>query len=206
VPAAPAAAPDKAPAWKQFLGLANPGAACLVPAVALTYLLAFAAHRFALVHWAGGTLVPLAAALTGVGDPERLSWCCVFACFGIQVAAMEASIAYTAAAQPGGYDAFTPRRNPARADDALGARLHGAYANAAEDLGPLGLAVAAASLLEADRAYVASLATLHVVYRLLHWVFYAANVPPARSVAFIFGLATTALVFAAAVFGYRVDA
>ena len=64
---------------------------------------------------------------------------------------------------------------------------------------------AAASFLGADARYVAALATLHVLYRLLHWASYAANVPPVRSAAFIFALATTALIFAAAVFEYRVD-
>lgn len=190
----------------KLLAFEASGPELMVPLVAAIHAISYRLHRDFLVAWAGDVLVPFVSAAIGVSDAEKLAWACVLAGVGLVLFTFEASLVYSSAVEIGpageGYDVLTPRLQESR-KRGLGARLFGAHCNANEDLATFGIAVACASALKADGAYVASLACLHVAYRCVHWVGYVINVPALRAMAYIMGFQTAVFIMLNAIFDHK---
>ena len=188
----------------KLLGFEAAGPELMVPIVGALHGVSYKLHEVFLVEFSMSSLVPVATQVTGLAG-EKLSWACVLFGYALCFLTFEASLVYSSAVEKGeadGYNVFAPRTMASRREG-LGARLFGAHCNANEDLAPFGLAVACACLLGADADYVAALAVAHAICRAAHWAGYAANLVAVRSLAFVMGQHSTALIFAAALWSFR---
>lgn len=89
--------------------------------------------------------------------------------------------------QFGDLDNKHPRVQQQKAEGSA-ARAQGAASNAFEALGVFGPAVLVAHAAQADAAWSMWLAIAWVVLRLLHGIFYVANIAPARTASFALAL------------------
>ncbi|MCA9537774.1 MAG: MAPEG family protein [Myxococcales bacterium] len=88
---------------------------------------------------------------------------------------------------PGGLDNNHPRVQQATLEG-FGARMIGAHKNAFEALGVFAPAVIVAHLAGADPIWSARLALVFIGARVLHPIFYGANIAPLRTLSFATGL------------------
>jgi uncharacterized MAPEG superfamily protein len=112
-------------------------------------------------------------------------WCLVIACFLPYVWAPFGAAARRA--QLGSIDNKNPRLQQAQLTG-RGARAVGAHKNAFEAIASFGPAVLIAHLVGADPVWSARLAETFVVARVLHGVFYLADLDVLRSTAFLVGV------------------
>jgi len=111
-------------------------------------------------------------------------WCLLIACFLPYVWSFAA--VPERSKQPGGMDNKNPRAQQAKLEG-RGARLIGAHKNAFEAIAVFAPAVIVAHLTHADPSWSATLAEIWVVARVLHGVFYVADLDALRSLAFLLG-------------------
>lgn len=97
---------------------------------------------------------------------------------------------WTAVAKATGrrYDNRDPRGWQSRQEDPRSQRANAAHLNAFEAFAPFAAGVIGAQLAGVEASWICILAIAFVVFRILHGVFYLANVAPLRSLAWVGGL------------------
>ncbi|MCG8275324.1 MAPEG family protein [Stenotrophomonas sp. NLF4-10] len=88
-----------------------------------------------------------------------------------------------------GYNNRNPRAWAAKSNDYLVQRAHAAHLNAFEAFAPFAAGVVLAQLAGVDAQTVNGLALAFVAFRVLHGLFYVADKPPLRSLAWLGGFA-----------------